>query len=81
MSAAALLDFRLVARGGAFCQIQHRRQLATFETLAVLQPDGGRLHTSVICRDPDGMIRLRCKGAASAIFPLLAADQQVGLKR
>ncbi|DBA00721.1 TPA: hypothetical protein N0F65_001192 [Lagenidium giganteum] len=77
--AASDLGYVLKARDGSICHTQILGQEQSFEILNVLEFNSDRKRMSVVCRLPDGSLRLYCKGADDVIFDLLSKSQPQGV--
>ncbi|KAK9838944.1 hypothetical protein WJX74_006434 [Apatococcus lobatus] len=72
---AAQLGFRLRSRSLQSVEIDCQGLPLELEVLAVLDFTSDRKRMSVLCRLPDGQIRLFCKGADNVIYSRLAPGQ------
>lgn len=59
---AAYLGYRLMSRTNDKIEVEVHKQTFTFDVLATLEFNSERKRMSIICRKPDGIIRLYCKG-------------------
>ena len=73
---AVALGYRFLVRRPKNITVDVLGQQCTYEILAVLEFNSTRKRMSVICRGPDGRIRLYCKGADTVILERLAPRQE-----
>ncbi|KAK9868497.1 hypothetical protein WJX84_001581 [Apatococcus fuscideae] len=72
---AALLGFQLIARSLQKVEIDCQGEPLEVDVLAVLDFTSDRKRMSILCRLPDGRVRLYCKGADNVIYSRLAKGQ------
>eukprot|EP00798_Chlamydomonas_sp_ICE-L_P004076 gene4076-14171_t len=65
---AAYLGFKLINRSSNKVQVSYYGQTWEYDILAVLEFNADRKRMSVLCRCPDGQIRLFCKGADTMVM-------------
>ncbi|KAG1664091.1 hypothetical protein FOA52_013275 [Chlamydomonas sp. UWO 241] len=65
---AAYLGYTLVSRTADRVEVRYEGATHMFEVLAVLDFNSDRKRMSVVCRCPDGAIRLFCKGADAVVM-------------
>ncbi len=62
MQGAAYLGYKLMSRSTDRVEVEHHGKLWTYDVLAVLEFNSDRKRMSIICRTPDGSLKLFCKG-------------------
>jgi phospholipid-transporting ATPase len=72
---AAFLGYKLVSRSTDRVEVEHHGQLWTYDVLAVLEFNSDRKRMSIICRTPEGSLKLFCKGADLMIYQRLARTE------
>ncbi|KAF0701123.1 hypothetical protein As57867_008388, partial [Aphanomyces stellatus] len=77
--AAYDLTYCLKNRSGAKCEVSMQGKPAVFEILHVLEFNSDRKRMSVICRTPEGDVKIYCKGADDVIFDRLNPSQPQGV--
>ncbi|KAJ9515335.1 hypothetical protein QJQ45_006610 [Haematococcus lacustris] len=74
---AAYAGYRLQARSTDKVEVRYHGQVWVYTVLVVLEFDSDRKRMSIICRCPDGKVRLFCKGADTMIMARVRPGQQV----
>ncbi|DBB09563.1 hypothetical protein WJX82_007159 [Trebouxia sp. C0006] len=74
---AAMLGFKLLSRSIDQVVVEVQGKQIQLQVLAVLEFNSDRKRMSILCRLPDGRVRLYCKGADSMIYARLAPEQEV----
>lgn len=74
---AASLGFKLVSRTTERVEVEVHGKLLAFDVLAVLEFSSDRKRMSILCRTPNGRLRLYSKGADAVILNRLAPDQSI----
>lgn len=65
---AAHLGFKLLSRTNELVEVSLQGVLLRYQVLAVLEFSSDRKRMSIICRTPEGGVKLFCKGADSVIL-------------